>query len=130
MASGWLYVAAGGGVGAIGRYVLLEWLGSVDEGFLPWGTIIANVLGSLAIGFVARLVERGAFREGARLFLVVGLLGGLTTFSFFSYENLELLRDDRYPALIANAGGQVVFGLSAAIAGYLLAGALRSTSAR
>jgi fluoride ion exporter CrcB/FEX len=51
-------------------------------------------------------------------FVFCGLLGGLTTFSFFSYENLELLRDERYMALIVNAAGQVVIGVFTAAAGY------------
>jgi fluoride exporter len=116
-----LSVAAGGALGAIGRYLLLAWLGGVDDGFLPWGTVAANVFGALCLGFVVRLVEGGAFSEGTRLFLVVGLLGGFTTFSFFSFENLNLLRDDHYLALLINAGGQLVLGLLGAILGYRLA---------
>jgi fluoride exporter len=117
-----LSVAAGGAIGAIGRYLLLAWLGGVDDGFMPWGTVVANIFGALCLGFVVRLVERGAFTEGTRLFLAVGLLGGFTTFSFFSIENLDLLRDDRYLALMINAGGQLVIGTMAAIVGYWLAG--------
>jgi fluoride exporter len=111
-------VGLGGAMGAIGRYALLQWLGGVDEGALPWGTFVANVLGSLLLGAVVGVVERGALGEGLRLFLAVGLLGGFTTFSFFSYENLELLRDDRYLELMVNAGGQVILGLAVAILGY------------
>ena len=121
-------VAAGGALGAIGRYLLLAWLGGVDDGFLPWGTVVANIAGALLLGIVVRLVERGAFGEGTRLFLAVGLLGGFTTFSFFTIENLDLLRDDRYLALTINAGGQLIVGTLAAIGGYWLAGLLRSTA--
>jgi fluoride exporter len=111
-------VALGGAIGSIARYLLLQWLGGVGDGVLPWGTLVANLVGSLMLGIVVGLFERGAFGEGVRLFLAVGLLGGLTTFSFFSYENLELLRDERYMALIVNAAGQVVIGVFAAAAGY------------
>lgn len=117
-----LSVAAGGAIGAVVRYVLLQWLGGVEDGVLPWGTIAANLAGSLFLGLVVGLTERGAFSEPVRLFLAVGMLGGFTTFSFYSYENLELLRDSRVIALMLNAGGQVVVGLLAAILGYLLAG--------
>jgi fluoride exporter len=113
-------VGLGGALGAVGRYALLQWLGGVDEGVLPWGTFVANVLGSLLLGAVVGVVERGAFGEGLRLFLAVGLLGGFTTFSFYSYENLELLRDDRHLALVVNAGGQVIVGLAGAVIGYLV----------
>jgi fluoride exporter len=124
---GWQLVSVGlgGALGAIGRYALLQWLGGVGDGVLPWGTFTANVLGSLFLGVVVGLVERGAFEERVRLFLAVGLLGGFTTFSFFSYENLELLRDDRYLALIANTGAQVTLGLLAAILGYRTTFAVR-----
>jgi fluoride exporter len=116
-----LSVAVGGALGAITRYELLQLLGGAGEGVLPWGTFAANILGSLLLGVVAGLIERRAFSEGVRLFLIVGLLGGFTTFSFFSYENLELLRDDRYLALSINVIGQIIVGLGAAIAGYKVA---------
>ncbi len=105
-------------MGAVGRYLVLLWLGGVDDGALPWGTFVANVAGSLVLGFVVGISERGALGAQIRLFLAVGLLGGFTTFSFFSYENLELLRGDRYLALLLNSGGQLVLGLIAAVAGY------------
>jgi fluoride exporter len=125
---GWQLVSVGfgGALGAIGRYALLQWLGGVGDGVLPWGTFTANVLGSLLLGMVVGLVERGAFEERVRLFLAVGLLGGFTTFSFFSYENLELLRDDRHLALLTNAGVQVTLGLLAAILGYRATSSARS----
>jgi fluoride exporter len=115
-----LSVALGGALGAIGRYVLLQWLGGVEEGALPWGTFAANLMGSLLLGFIVGLTERGSFSETTRLFLAVGLLGGFTTFSFFSYENLELMRDDRFLALLINIAGQLVLGITAAVIGYLL----------
>jgi fluoride exporter len=125
---GWQLVSVGlgGAIGAIGRYVLLQWLGGVGDGVLPWGTFAANVLGSLLLGAVVGVVERGAFSEQLRLFLAVGLLGGFTTFSFFSYENLQLLRDDHYLPLLTNVGAQVILGLLATILGYRVAATARS----
>lgn len=118
-------VALGGSIGAIARYAIGQWAGGVDDGVLPWGTVLANMLGSLLLGLVFGLTERGAFSEGARLFLAVGLLGGFTTFSLFSYENLELLRSERFVALAVNALGQLVIGIGAASLGFLIARPVR-----
>lgn len=111
-------IAVGGAIGSLGRYGLLTLLGGVDDGVLPWGTLSANIIGSLVLGFVLRLSERGAFSEGMRLFLAVGLLGGFTTFSFFSYENIELLRDDRFLTVVTNVLIQLAVGIAVATAGY------------
>jgi fluoride exporter len=113
-----LFVGAGGAIGAVGRYALLQWLGTVDDGYLPWGTVTANIAGSLLLGLVVGLAERQSIGRMARLFLAVGLFGGFTTFSFFSYENLELLRDNRFAALLVNITLQVTAGLLGAAIGY------------
>jgi fluoride exporter len=125
-----LSVALGGALGAAGRYGILQLLGTVDDGGLPWGTFAANALGSLLLGAVVCFAARGAFSEGQRLFLAVGLLGGFTTFSFFSYENLELLRDDRFAALIANTLGQLVLGIALATTGFAAADRMHADSRR
>lgn len=114
-------VAAGGGLGAIGRYAVSEWLGGTGQGLLPWGTLVANLAGSFLMGIVVGYVDRKAISNRLRLFLAVGLLGSFTTFSLFSYENLELLRDGRMIALIANASVQTGAGVGAAAIGYLAA---------
>jgi fluoride exporter len=114
------WVGLGGAVGAIGRHGLLVWLGTVDDGNLPWGTVAANLTGSLLLGMVIGVVDRGGLIRPLRLFLAIGLLGGFTTFSFFSYENLELLREERVLAFLTNAALQVVAGLLAAAAGYAI----------
>ncbi len=79
-----LLVMLGGGIGAGGRYLLGGWLHlQLGNGF-PWGTFAVNALGSLLIGLVFGLAP------GTTLFLDVGVLGGFTTFSTFSYETLRL----------------------------------------
>lgn len=121
-------VAAGGALGSIGRYALAEWLGGTEQGLLPWGTFAANLAGSLLMGVVVGYVDRDAVSHLAGHFLAVGVLGGFTTFSLFSYENLELLRDARLLVLIANASLQTGAGIGAAALGYLAATYGRSTS--
>src|SRR4028118_478242 len=76
-----LLVVLGGGVGAGSRYLLGGWLqGQLGNGFL-WGTFAVNALGSLMIGLVFGLAQRGFLPPAATLFLAVGVLGGFTTFS-------------------------------------------------
>jgi len=93
-----LWVALGGALGSVARYgvgVAVARLWGVQ---FPWGTLLVNALGGLAIGALA---ARGVGpSEGARLFLGVGLLGGFTTFSTFSLETVRLLQQSPGLALI------------------------------
>ncbi len=86
-------VAVGGGVGSVLRYLTnglaVRWLG-LD---FPYGTLIVNVVGSFLIGLVQALAEEAAvLPEPARLFLSVGVMGGFTTYSAFSFETVRLVR--------------------------------------
>lgn len=85
-----LLVALGGALGSAGRYgaglVAARVLGLA----FPWGTLIVNVLGALAIGVLTARVD--PLHPGARLFIGVGILGGFTTFSTFSLEAVRLLQ--------------------------------------
>lgn len=120
-----LWVGAGGFLGAILRYLLGGWVQRLTPAAsFPTGTLAVNVLGCLAIGLVAGLVEmRHGLGPGVRLFLLVGLLGGFTTFSSFACETLDLARTGGAGTLglaLANVGLQVVLGLAAAWAGLAL----------
>lgn len=117
-----LLVGAGGGLGAVLRFLA----GGLVHRFLPasfpYGTFLINVSGCFGIGFLAGLVEeRFLLGPGARLFWMVGVLGGYTTFSTFGYETLVLLRGGSQAAALANAAGQVVLGLTAVAAGTVAA---------
>jgi CrcB protein len=120
---GWrelLLVAVGGGVGSALRYVVTNAVPRATSlpGW-PLGTLAVNVSGSLLIGFIAGLVfTRQVPGEGLRLLLVTGVLGGYTTFSAFSLENLVLMRDGEVMVALANALVQVTLGLAAAALGY------------
>jgi fluoride exporter len=86
-----LLVAAGGAMGSALRYVVatvaLTWLGPA----FPWGTIAVNLVGSFLIGLVQQLaLEALVLGEDTRLFLTTGVMGGLTTYSAFSYETVRL----------------------------------------
>jgi CrcB protein len=106
-----VYVALGGAIGAAARYLVSDWMASwLGPGF-PWGTFFANISGSFLIGIVLVLVEGGSLPAGARLFLAVGILGGYTTFSSFSYESLNLLTNSGVLLTLLNTLGQLVLGL-------------------
>ena len=115
-----LLVVLGGGVGAGSRYLLGGWLqGQRGNGFL-WGTFAVNALGSLMIGLVFGLAQRGSLPPAATLFLAVGVLGGFTTFSAFSYETRRLLANGSVGASFLNVAGQFAVGLVAVYAGFVV----------
>lgn len=119
-----LLVGAGGFLGAIARYGVGRGLGQVSAGsqWIPYGTLAVNVVGCLLIGLVAGLMDqRDALSVELRAFIVVGLLGGFTTFSAFGYESFTLARTGDINATIANIGIQIAAGLGAVWIGYRLA---------
>ena len=115
-----LLVAAGGALGSVARYLLGLWLQPRMGPDFPWATFVINVSGSLLIGIVLGLVQEGMLSSGARLFLAVGILGGYTTFSTFSYETVELLADGTIGTFLFNALGQLTGGLVAVYLGLII----------
>ena len=114
-------VALGGAIGSMLRWglggAIQRWTGSA----FPWGTFAVNAAGSLAIGFIAAVaLERALVSPATRVFAIVGVLGGFTTFSAFSYETLALLRDAQWLAATGYALGSVAAGIVAAAAGYAI----------
>jgi len=85
----------------------------------PVGTLVVNVSGCFLIGLLGGLVEtRQLLGPDLRVFLLIGVLGGFTTFSSFAYETLALTRDAEFSRALLNIGAQVVLGLGAAWLGY------------
>lgn len=121
-----LLVAIGGAIGAAARYLVGAWLSSLLGSDFPWGTFFINVTGSFLIGVVLVLVQGGALPVGARHFVAVGILGGYTTFSTYSYETLGLVSDGNLVGALLNALGQVVLSLVSVylgvVAGRLIGG--------
>jgi CrcB protein len=120
----YLWVALGGALGSVARYgcsgLAVRWLGAS----FPWGTLFVNVAGSFAIGLLATLVTtdgRHALGSDARAFLLVGVLGGFTTFSSFSLETLNLARAGAVGAVGANVALSVVLCLAGASLGFAAA---------
>jgi CrcB protein len=113
-----LLVFVGGGAGSVARYLLAMTVQrNAPEGF-PFGTFLVNLIGCFAIGVVGALgLERAALSPEARTFLMVGIIGGFTTFSSFAWETLGLLsvRDVFRAALYV--GGSVALGLLGTVLG-------------
>ena len=111
-----LSVAAGGALGAVMRYgVALGAARLAGTGF-PWGTLTVNVLGSFLMGLAA-VALAGRFGP----FVMVGILGGFTTFSAFSLDALRLYEAGRMGAAAAYVGGSVALSLSALALGLWIA---------
>ncbi len=115
-----LMVALGGAVGAVSRYALSGWVQTLSRSLFPWGTLSVNLVGSLIIGLVTGAVESVTVSPGIRLLVLTGGLGAFTTFSTFSLESWQLLRDRQYVAAGANLLGSLAAGLILVIAGMAL----------
>ena len=118
-----ILVGLGGFVGSIVRYFVGGWVHrSLSLSTFPVGTLVVNVSGCFLIGLLGGAVAaRQAFGPDARLFLMIGVLGGYTTFSSFAYETLSLVRDAELARAGANVVLQIVLGLAAAWGGDALA---------
>jgi len=115
------YVALGGALGALARYGISGWVyDRMGENF-PWGTLVVNLVGCLALGLVIRWLQVSAVAPELRPFLTIGVLGAFTTFSTFSYETVALLQEGQWLRAGLYMGGSVVLGLIAMVAGMALA---------
>lgn len=113
----------GAGIGGLGRYAVSTWIQS-DAGAFPRGTLVVNVSGSLLLTFVYGLLEGSTSTAEWRAFLGIGILGGYTTFSTFTYETIRLLQDGDWKLALAYIGSSVVFSLIAGVIGFRLAAGL------
>ncbi|TFC84580.1 fluoride efflux transporter CrcB [Cryobacterium sp. TmT2-59] len=109
-----------GGAAAVIRFLVSRAL-PAGPGRLPLGVLIVNVVGALVGGVVLGLAERAAVSPELRLILLTGVCGGLTTFSTWSVETVELLLRGRWRAGAVNLVGTLLLGFLACGAGYLLA---------
>jgi fluoride exporter len=90
----YVLVFLGGGLGAVARYWLSGWIPGKIESDLPLGTLAVNILGCFLIGLLmSAFEERFLTQPSLRVFLTIGILGGFTTFSTFSFETVALIRD-------------------------------------
>ena len=124
----YLWVALGGALGSVARFALAAFIGRRFGDNFPWGTILVNVSGSFLIGVLVALSENGGKLAGAvplQRFLIVGICGGYTTFSAFSIQTLELMRNGHPLAAGLNVLLSVALCLIAVWCGHLLGSVLR-----
>ncbi len=114
-----LLVGCGGFLGAIARYLFGGFLNRIGPWpTFPYETLVINTTGCLAIGFLGGLAdERGVLSPEARVFVLIGVIGGYTTYSTFGYETFQLLRDGEALPAAANVILHVVLGIGGVWAG-------------
>jgi CrcB protein len=117
----YLLVMAGAAVGGLGRYLI----GTAINAHFPtrgwYGTVIVNVTGCFLIGLIATILTDRSANPNWRLLLVVGVLGGYTTFSSFAYETYGLVKDGDFGKGFVNVAVSVIAGYLAVWCGALLA---------
>lgn len=115
-----ILIGTGGFLGSIARYLISRLTARVDWFSIPLGTLAVNVTGSFLIGLLIGIAERGPVLSVEwRMFLMVGLCGGFTTFSSFTGENLMLMRNGQFASLLLYTGLSVLLGFTAVYFGYL-----------
>ncbi|NDV65010.1 fluoride efflux transporter CrcB [Bacteroides sp. 224] len=116
-----LYIFLGGGTGSLLRYLIhLLINGKAPVGGFPWATFTVNILGCFLIGVFYSLSTRFQLSPETRLFLTVGICGGFTTFSTFSYEALNLLKGGLYGTFFLYALLSMGLGILAVLLGILI----------
>lgn len=113
-----LVVAIGGAIGSAARYLTSGWAAARFGVDFPYGTLMVNVIGCFIIGvFMTLATERLIISPYWRLFIAVGFLGGLTTFSSFSYETIRLLQEAGMLRAFYNVGLNILIGFTATLLG-------------
>ena len=115
-----LLIGAGGFIGSVARYLVSRLNTRVEWFAIPLGTLTVNVVGSLLIGFLIGISEKSPILTVEwRMFLMVGLCGGFTTFSSFTGENLMLLKNGQVLPLLLYTGLSIFLGFTAVYLGYI-----------
>lgn len=109
-----ILVAVGGAIGSTARYLVSTWAATRYGAEFPYGTLIVNIVGCFIIGvFMTLATERLSISPYWRLFITVGFVGGMTTFSSFSYETIHLLQEADMLRAFYNIGLNILVGFSA-----------------
>ena len=117
-----LYVGIGGFIGASLRYIISYHSPKLFGSQFPYGTLIVNVIGGVLIGLIMELsLTNNAITPNLRLFLTTGIMGGLTTFSTFSFETINLLGEGKYILGSLNICLNLFLSLSGVVLGKFIA---------
>jgi len=116
-----LLIGAGGFIGSVARFFLSGLNLRIEFFAIPVGTLLVNVTGCLVIGLLTGIADKTALLDSSwRMFLMVGLCGGFTTFSTFAGENLMLLHNGQFGPLLAYTALSVILGFAAVFFGYVI----------
>lgn len=116
-----LIIGTGGFAGSIARYLVSQLNLSINFHSIPVGTLLVNITGSLLIGFLTGIADKSMILTPEwRLFLMVGLCGGFTTFSAFANENLMLMHNGQFVAVLLYTGLSIFLGFLAVYLGYVM----------
>ena len=115
-------VGCGGFIGAALRYIISLNAAKIFGADFPYGTLIANIIGAIIIGFVMKMsLDTSLITPNTKLFLTTGMMGGLTTFSTFSYETVTMLNSGQYVLGALNLGLNVVLSFIGVTLGMIVA---------
>ncbi len=115
-----LIIGTGGFIGSIARYLVSRLNLTITFHSIPVGTLTVNVAGSFIIGFLTGIAEKSMILTPEwRLFLMVGLCGGFTTFSAFANENLMLIHNGQVLTVLLYTGLSIFLGFLAVYLGYV-----------
>jgi len=114
-----LYIAIGGSIGAIARYIVSKNIHVLFNPIFPLGTLVVNVSGSFLIGFLFYFFENILYSNNLRSFLLIGFLGAYTTFSSYSLETINLIKDGEYKTGLINIFLSNILCLIMVIAGMV-----------
>ena len=120
----YLWVAIGSALGGVLRYTLTRLTLNIDKLGFPFGTVLINIIGSFIIAFFGTLtLQSGKYpaSDNLRLFVMVGVCGGFTTFSSFSLQTFDLLRSGAWGRALANVVFSVILCISAVSIGHFAA---------
>jgi CrcB protein len=116
----WLGFLVAAGIGAPARFLLDGWIEDHADNDFPWGTLVVNVTGCLALGILTGLARSHGLGATPRMIIGTGGVGAYTTFSTFTFETVRLVEEGELSFALGNIAASIVLGLAAAAVGMAI----------